>query len=75
MLVPASYAEVLARPNAGGDKLRLVEATGCTFVKSAPTFHDIESQGILDTLAGHKDAIADEAASDAFKEGRALAAQ
>lgn len=65
--------EAFLRLNSTGDRARLVVLSTFAISSSAPTFHDLESVGILDTIRGRKDAIADEAESAAFKEGQALA--
>jgi hypothetical protein len=64
--------EAFIRLNAAGDKGRVVIISTFAISSSVPTMYDIESQGLLDNIAGYKDVLADEAASDAFKEGRGL---
>lgn len=71
----AADAEVLSRFNAGHTKQKLVVAEGCTFVTSAATWHDIESEGVSNTLAGVRDAQFEATAPDAFLEGKALVAE
>lgn len=70
--ISAHAGEAFIRLNAAGDKGRVVVLSTFAISSSAPTMYDLESLGLLDTIRGHKDAIADEAESPAFKEGQAL---
>lgn len=74
-MATAANAEVLARYNTAHTKQKLVVAEGCTFVTSAPTWHDVVSEGVSNTLAGVRDAQFEATAPDAFLEGKALVAE